>query len=158
MRAAWAASGKKSPASARWSSWPSIQAARLPCSASTLAKREMSNRVGTVRDASARIVPPCRVSRSAPPLDETIFAAALAVQRANLPVLADPVVMARWLCGITSPALTKSKLSSHPLFGAFAQQSFPKLRERLVMLSSHRGTPQHDLIPFRVFQNREHAP
>jgi ATP-dependent DNA helicase RecQ len=67
----------------------------------------------------------------APPLDETIFAKALAVQRENLAVLADPIVMARWLCGITSPALTKSKLSSHPLFGALAQQSFPRLRERL---------------------------
>jgi ATP-dependent DNA helicase RecQ len=67
----------------------------------------------------------------APPLDEAIFTAALAVQRANLPVLADPVVMARWLCGINSPALSKSKLSSHRLFGALGQQSFPQLRERL---------------------------
>ena len=65
------------------------------------------------------------------PLDETIFAAALAVQRANLSVLADPVVMARWLCGISSPVLTKSKLSSHRLFGALGEQSFPQLRERL---------------------------
>ncbi len=69
--------------------------------------------------------------RVAPPLDETIFAKALTVQRANLPVLADPVVMARWLCGIASPALTKSKLSSHPLFGALALHSFPQVRERL---------------------------
>ena len=69
--------------------------------------------------------------RIAPPLDETIFAAALAVQRKNLAVLGEPVVMARWLCGITSPALSKSKLSSHPLFGALSQQSFSQLRERL---------------------------
>jgi ATP-dependent DNA helicase RecQ len=69
--------------------------------------------------------------RIAPPLDETILVAALAVQRDNFAVLADPVVMARWLCGITSPTLAKSKLSSHPLFGALAQQSFPQLRERL---------------------------
>jgi ATP-dependent DNA helicase RecQ len=69
--------------------------------------------------------------RSAPPLDETILTAALAVKRENPTVLADPVVMARWLCGITSPALTKSKLSSHRLFGALGQQSFPQLRERL---------------------------
>jgi ATP-dependent DNA helicase RecQ len=69
--------------------------------------------------------------RIVPPLDETIFVEALTVRRANLPVLADPVVMARWLCGITSPALTRSKLSSHPLFGALGQQSFPHLRQRL---------------------------
>ncbi len=72
--------------------------------------------------------PPDRI---APPLDEAIFTAALAVRRKNLSVLADPVVMARWLCGIASPALTKSKLSSHPLFGALAQQPFLQLRERL---------------------------
>jgi ATP-dependent DNA helicase RecQ len=83
-----------------------------------------------------RAATPC--DRIAPPLDESIFAAALAVQRANLSVLADPVVMARWLCGISSPALSKSKLSSHPLFGSLAQQSFPQLRERLVTLSSQR--------------------
>ena len=71
------------------------------------------------------------MTASRSPLDETIFAEALAVRRANLPVLADPVVMARWLCGITSPALTKSKLSSHPLFGALGQQSFSQLRDRL---------------------------
>ena len=77
------------------------------------------------------IGPRRHADRIAPPLDETIFARALAVQRANLPVLADPVVMARWLCGIASPALTKSKLSSHPLFGALGQHSFPLVRERL---------------------------
>jgi ATP-dependent DNA helicase RecQ len=80
--------------------------------------------LGHDRDARRR-------ERNVPPLDETIFAAALAVQREKLAVLADPVVMARWLCGITSPALTKSKLSSHRLFGALGQQSFPQLRERL---------------------------
>jgi hypothetical protein len=58
-------------------------------------------------------------------------AEALSVRRANLAVLSDPVVMTRWLCGITSPALTKSKLSSHRLFGALAHQSFSHVRDRL---------------------------
>ena len=65
MRGAWAASSKKSLASVRWSSWPSIQAARLRCSAGTSAKR-VSNRVGTVPDASAMIAPPRRVTASPP--------------------------------------------------------------------------------------------
>ena len=69
--------------------------------------------------------------RSPSPPDESILAEALAVRRANLPVLSDPVVMTRWLCGITSPALTKSKLSSHRLFGTLGNQSFAHLRDRL---------------------------
>jgi ATP-dependent DNA helicase RecQ len=69
--------------------------------------------------------------RGASAIDETILAEALSVRRANLPVLSDPVVMTRWLCGITSPALTKSKLSSHRLFGALAHQPFSQLRDRL---------------------------
>jgi ATP-dependent DNA helicase RecQ len=69
--------------------------------------------------------------RRAPPLDEKILAEALAVRRANLAALSDPVAMTRWLCGITSPALTKSKLSSHRLFGSLVHQSFSELRARL---------------------------
>ena len=76
-----------------------------------------------------RAAPPHQ--RSASPLDETILAEALSVRHANLPVLSDPVVMTRWLCGITSPALTKSKLSSHRLFGALGHRSFSELRDRL---------------------------
>jgi ATP-dependent DNA helicase RecQ len=76
-----------------------------------------------------RAAPP--LQRNALPLDETILTEALSVRRGNLPVLADPVVMTRWLCGITSPALAKSKLSSHRLFGALGHQSFSHLRDRL---------------------------
>ena len=32
----------------------------------------------------------------------------------------DPSALARFLCGITSPALTRAKLSSHALFGSLA--------------------------------------
>jgi ATP-dependent DNA helicase RecQ len=70
-------------------------------------------------------------ARTAPPLNEAILAEAVAMQRENRELLADPVAMTRWLCGITSPALTKSKLSSHPLFGALADQPFSQLLARL---------------------------
>ena len=80
-------------------------------------------------------------ARSVPPLDEAILAKALAVRQENLQALADPVVMARWLCGISSPALTKSKLSSHPLFGALGQQPFPQLRDRLEQEAHKRRRP-----------------
>jgi ATP-dependent DNA helicase RecQ len=68
--------------------------------------------------------------RTPPPLDEKVLRQALAVRR-NEPALADPNMMARWLCGITSPALTKAKLAKHPLFGALGQQPFDELRARL---------------------------
>lgn len=70
-------------------------------------------------------------NRAAPPWNEAIFAEALAARRTSRQVLADPMVMARWLCGITSPALTKSKLSSHRLFGVFAEQPFSLVLSRL---------------------------
>ena len=68
--------------------------------------------------------------RTVPPLDETVLRRALVVRR-NEPVLAEPMIMARWLCGISSPVLTKAKLSKHPLFGALGQQPFGQLRARL---------------------------
>jgi ATP-dependent DNA helicase RecQ len=68
--------------------------------------------------------------RTVPPLDERVLAEARSVRREN-PALAEAVAMARWLCGITSPALSKAKLSSHRLFGALAQQPFSQLLARL---------------------------
>jgi len=68
--------------------------------------------------------------RTPPPLDETVLKRAMAVRR-NEPALAEPAIMARWLCGITSPVLMKAKLSKHPMFGALDQQPYGSLRSRL---------------------------
>jgi ATP-dependent DNA helicase RecQ len=38
--------------------------------------------------------------------------------------LGTPRQRARFLCGLTSPATTKAKLSRHPLFGALADRRF----------------------------------
>jgi ATP-dependent DNA helicase RecQ len=38
--------------------------------------------------------------------------------------LADPRQAARFLCGLTSPALTKYKLTRHSLFGIFEDRRF----------------------------------
>lgn len=70
------------------------------------------------------------VRRLVPPVDEATFAKAQAVRR-ETPALATSVAMARWLCGITSPALTKAKLSSHALFGALAEQPYSQVLARL---------------------------
>lgn len=75
-----------------------------------------------------KVALPARAARSAP---ETILAEALAARREHPQVLGDAVAMTRWLCGISSPALTRAKLSSHPLFGALGDQPFPQLLEKL---------------------------
>ncbi|MEX0678705.1 MAG: ATP-dependent DNA helicase RecQ [Pirellulales bacterium] len=69
-------------------------------------------------------------SRNVPPIDQAIIDQALDL-RADRPELSDPVVLARWLCGISSPGLSRAKLTSHPLFGAQSHQPFAELRARL---------------------------
>ncbi len=44
--------------------------------------------------------------------------------RAEFPVLASPRVVARFCCGVTSPALSKARLGRHPLFGAASDRDF----------------------------------
>jgi len=44
-------------------------------------------------------------------------------------VLCSPSSLARFACGITSPQLSKAKLSSHPLFGCLADIPFATIRE-----------------------------
>ncbi len=67
--------------------------------------------------------------RDWPPIDSSVIERALAL-RIEHPELSDPVVLARLLCGITSPALSRAKLTSHPQFGACEHQCFAELRER----------------------------
>jgi ATP-dependent DNA helicase RecQ len=44
--------------------------------------------------------------------------------------LATPRQRARFLCGLTSPATTRAKLSRHALFGALADQRFADVLDR----------------------------
>jgi len=61
------------------------------------------------------------------PIDPEIVAQVAALRREH-PEIADPTAWARLLCGITSPALTRAKLTSHPLFGSCEGQRFAELR------------------------------
>ncbi len=65
--------------------------------------------------------------RQQEPIDPAIVEQATALRREH-PEIADPIAWARLLCGITSPALTRAKLTSHPLFGTCARQRFAELR------------------------------
>lgn len=68
--------------------------------------------------------------REWPPIDSSVIERAQAL-RIEHPELSDSVALARLLCGISSPALTRAKLTAHPLFGACEHQCFAEIRARL---------------------------
>lgn len=69
--------------------------------------------------------------RPAAGIDRAIIDQALALRRQKPDVLSDPVALTRFLCGVTSPALSKAKLGSHALFGALSHIPFAAVRSRL---------------------------
>jgi ATP-dependent DNA helicase RecQ len=69
-------------------------------------------------------------ARSTPPIDEYIWREATQLRHEQSAALAEPRAMARFLCGVTSPRLARSKLSSHRLFGSLAAVPFKEVLER----------------------------
>ena len=63
-------------------------------------------------------------------LDEVGLRRAASLRR-EIPELAYPRALARFLTGLPSPRLTRSKLRSHPLFGAFGQVPFAEVLRRV---------------------------
>ena len=74
------------------------------------------------RTGQAQKLPPLR---KLPPLPADLDVALFQNMRAQYPsALENPRQAARFLCGLSSPALTKTKLSRHQLFGALAERRF----------------------------------
>ncbi len=73
----------------------------------------------------AKLHPPAPVH-----LDEESLRRAAALRR-EIPDLASPRALARFLTGLPSPRLTRGKLKSHPLFGAFAHVPFVEVLRRV---------------------------
>ncbi|HEU0055070.1 MAG TPA: C-terminal helicase domain-containing protein, partial [Longimicrobium sp.] len=70
----------------------------------------------------AAVFPPLPAPR---PVDESVNAREFRALRAeNREALGEPRQQARFLCGLTSPALTKARLGRHPLFGAVEDRRF----------------------------------
>jgi len=69
--------------------------------------------------------------RPTPEIDAAVFRRAAALRREHPDVLDDTIALTRLLCGVSSPALSRAKLSSHPLFGALSYVPFDVVRERL---------------------------
>ncbi|MFL6260785.1 MAG: ATP-dependent DNA helicase RecQ [Thermoanaerobaculia bacterium] len=72
----------------------------------------------------AKLLPPAPVH-----LDEASLRRAITLRR-EIPDLANPRALARFLTGLPSPRLTRGKLKSHPLFGAFAHVPFAEVLRR----------------------------
>jgi len=68
-------------------------------------------------------IPPSTIS-------ELVWKQALDVRGTERAVLAEPRAFARFLVGLTSPRLTRKKLSSHPLFGALSDVPFLEVLRR----------------------------
>jgi ATP-dependent DNA helicase RecQ len=68
--------------------------------------------------------------RPNPPIADHIWQEAMAVQRDHSEALPDALALARFLCGLTSPKLTRARLGAHRLFGAFSNVPFHVVRQR----------------------------
>jgi ATP-dependent DNA helicase RecQ len=65
------------------------------------------------------------------PIEERIVGQARDLRRDYPEALADSLNLARFLCGVTSPALTRARLSSHSLFGILSGVPMHTVRQRL---------------------------
>ena len=63
-------------------------------------------------------------------IDEELWQKASLLRRDESEVLGEPRAFARFLTGVTSPRLTRRKLSSHALFGCLALVPFERVLER----------------------------
>jgi ATP-dependent DNA helicase RecQ len=64
----------------------------------------------------------------APPVDESVRAADVrALRHAHPDVFAAPRQVARFLCGLTSPAVSRARLGRHALFGALEDRRFAEV-------------------------------
>ena len=72
--------------------------------------------------------PSLPAGRPAPPLPAGLDVAALGALRADHPAaLGVARQVARFLCGLGSPALTRARLTRHPLFGVLEDRRFPEV-------------------------------
>ncbi len=63
-------------------------------------------------------------------IPEDVWEEAMALRREHPKVLRDARVMARFLCGVPSPQLTRAKLNRSPLYGALANVPFQTVVEK----------------------------
>ena len=72
----------------------------------------------------AQTLPP---SRPLPPIPDDLAAEVAALRAAHPEALGEARQAARFLCGLTSPAASKARLSRHPRFGALEEHPFAEV-------------------------------
>lgn len=80
-------------------------------------------------------------SRPITAIDDTIWYQADLLRREQPDPLADPRALARFLCGLTSPKLTRRRLTVHTLFGALAHVPFATVLQRATLSTAQQHTP-----------------
>jgi ATP-dependent DNA helicase RecQ len=65
-----------------------------------------------------------------PEFDDSLWNAATALRREHAGVLSDDVGFSRFLCGVSSPALVRAKLTRHTMFGCLASTPFQTVLKR----------------------------
>ncbi len=63
-------------------------------------------------------------------IDDAIWHQAVLLRREQPDPLANPRALARFLCGLTSPKLTRRRLTTHQLFGILAHVPFATVLQR----------------------------
>ena len=68
--------------------------------------------------------------RRAQTISDALWQEVEIARREHAELLEQPRMLSRFLCGITSPRLSRSKLTSHPLFGSMESVSFKRVLSR----------------------------
>lgn len=68
--------------------------------------------------------------RGEAPIDPDPWQHAMAVRKEYADLFRDPRVLARFLCGVSSPALIRAKLTRHNLFGVLGNVPFARIHQR----------------------------
>ena len=105
---------------------------------------------------------------SSPGIPEPVWKQATDLRRQEEAVLGEPRAFARFLTGLTSPRLTRGKLSGHPLFGALADVPFADVLRKAeapdsavvpeLMFCRDLRRPGHRRRPGRVDRRAGHGP
>ena len=69
--------------------------------------------------------------RRAVAIDESTWQQVRTLRREHPEILSDPRAMTRFLCGVSSPRLSRARLQSHPLFGTLADVPFREVLSRV---------------------------
>ncbi len=96
----------------------------------------LAQHFGEQREAPCGHCSWCRRGRSELPprraqtISDTFWQELSAVRQEQTKILMQPRLLSRFLCGITSPRLSRSKLTRHPLFGSLENVSFRTVLSR----------------------------